>query len=696
MSSSFFIIFFSLYRSGNIILLILHNCLYVYLSFFRHFFRFFLHNLLFDFVKFLAFYENRSFSLWIFSFSIYRKTLLFYNRRQSHFASKGELKMNVRKKFPAIFQYLPRFTSSLASQLTVIILLISFPTLVFTLFTLRQQSAMTREELVDGSFDSTVQIANQINSELKSYAAISNLFYLDDSLNAALLDYRDGRITATQVRPLIYDISNHYNTGMSGRSFSVLVVAEDGTSFGNALFGSQNFHLNLSQRDWYSTLFATTQTRQLWVKDSYLDSLFSTNGYPNIYLVRKLHDRQDWSDAGTLILMISELEIERIYSNYVSNQQSLFILGRDMQIVSSIDNLQVRSFPEDVQPQLLSYSGSFCPAGLEQVGLITYYTIGSPQWKLVYCHDTASILHPFESRHFQYLVLMAVCLVVSVILTTLVVRHYISPIKTLREQMDEVQKGNLDSHLPITANNEIGQLTAHFNLMQDSINLLMQRLVEESEAKRSAEIKALQSQINPHFLYNTLASLRFMIFSGDKERADNIVVSLIHLMKNALSNSQRFVTIDMELRLLDDYIRIQQYTFAHPFAVEIDVTAEVRRCYTIKLLLQPIVENAIFHGLKPKAANCLLQITGRCGEDCVDLYIRDNGVGFDPGQTAPKTSPISTGIGLSNVNERIQLYFGKHYGAYITSVPGTGTEVHIHLPKLKEEEDCKPYEDSDR
>ena len=438
------------------------------------------------------------------------------------------------------------------------------------------------------------------------------------------------------------------------------------------------------------------RVRQLWVKDSYLDSLFSANGYPNIYLVRKLHDRQDWSDAGTLILMISELEIERIYSSYVSDQQSLFILGRDMQTVSSIDNLQVRSFPEDVQTQLLSYSGSFSPAGLEQVGLITYYTIGSPQWKLVYCHDTASILHPFESSHFQYLLLMAVCLVVSVILTTLVVRHYISPIKTLREQMDEVQKGNLDSHLPITANNEIGQLTAHFNLMQDSINLLMQRLVEESEAKRSAEIKALQSQINPHFLYNTLASLRFMIFSGDKERADNIVVSLIHLMKNALSNSQRFVTIDMELRLLDDYIRIQQYTFAHPFAVEIDVTAEVRRCYTIKLLLQPIVENAIFHGLKPKATDCLLQIVGRCGGDCVDLYIRDNGVGFDPEQTAPKASPISTGIGLSNVNERIHLHFGKHYGAHITSAPGAGTEVHIHLPKLKEEEDCKPYEDSDR
>ena len=596
--------------------------------------------------------------------------------------------MNVRKKFPAIFQYLPRFTSSLASQLTVIILLISFPTLVFTLFTLRQQSAMTREELVDGSFDSTVQIANQINSELKSYAAISNLFYLDDSLNAALLDYRDGRITATQVRPLIYDISNHYNTGMSGRSFSVLVVAEDGTSFGNALFGSQNFHLNLSQRDWYSTLFATTQTRQLWVKDSYLDSLFSTNGYPNIYLVRKLHDRQDWSDAGTLILMISELEIERIYSNYVSNQQSLFILGRDMQIVSSIDNLQVRSFPEDVQPQLLSYSGSFCPAGLEQVGLITYYTIGSPQWKLVYCHDTASILHPFESRHFQYLVLMAVCLVVSVILTTLVVRHYISPIKTLREQMDEVQKGNLDSHLPITANNEIGQLTAHFNLMQDSINLLMQRLVEESEAKRSAEIKALQSQINPHFLYNTLDSIRWIAVIQKNSGIVKMVTALSGLLKNMAKGFNEKVTLQKELDFLGDYVTIEKVKYVELFDLEVRVDEpELYEALVIKLTLQPLVENAIFNGIEPGGKHGTILIHAYREGDVFIIKVRDNGVGIAREKMASilnhtekvKGSSMS-GIGLPNVDRRIKLNYGEEYGLTIESQEGEFTEITIKMP----------------
>lgn len=604
--------------------------------------------------------------------------------------------MQILKKFPSLLRYTQRYTSSLVAQLTFpMILLITFPTLVFTTFTLRQQSAITRDEIVSTSYDATVQLADQINSELKSYNSISNLFYLDESLTRVLSQYRDGQLTAEAAQPLIRDISDRYNAGMSTRSFSVLVVAEDGTAFGNALFGEDLCQLTLPRRDWYQSLFSTTQTRQLWVQDSYLDARFSVNGYPNLYLVRKIHDREDWSNLGTLVLIVSELEIEHIYSSYVSDQQSLFILDRDLQLISSMNNLALGPFSQDTQDQLFGYSGTFYPASSQGDSLLTFCTIDSSQWKLVYCNNIASTLHLYEKSHWQYLVLMAVCLVVSVLLSTLVVKHYISPIKTLREQMDEVQKGNLDEHLPVVVNNEIGQLTAHFNLMQDSIHLLMQRLVEESEAKRNAELKALQSQINPHFLYNTLASIRFMIFSGEKQSADDVVVSLIHLMKNALSNSQRFVTIEMELRRLDDYIRIQKYTFAQPFDVEIDVPPEVRSCYIIKLLLQPIVENAIFHGLKPKATDCQLRIIGRCEDDAINIFIRDNGVGFDPSRAERTSSPLSAGIGLSNVNDRIQLYFGKRYGARITSTPGQGTEVYIHLPKLREEEDCKPYEHPD-
>ena len=305
-------------------------------------------------------------------------------------------------------------------------------------------------------------------------------------------------------------------------------------------------------------------------------------------------------------------------------------------------------------------------------------------------------MQPYRKAEQGYILLMCICLTVSVILSIVMVKRYISPIKTLREQMDEVQKGNLESHIPVVGNNEIGQLTAHFNLMQDSIHLLMQRLIEESEAKRDAEIKALQSQINPHFLYNTLASVRYMIFSGKRENADTIVVSLIHLLKNALSDSCRFVTVDMELRLLDDYIRIQQYTFAEPFQVETDVAPEIRDCYMIKLLLQPIVENAIFHGLKPKGTDCLLQIIGRVEADGIDLIIRDNGVGYDPEHPAPSASRLSNGIGIKNVNDRVQRYFGAHYGIHVTSAIGAGTEVRLHLPRLETEEDCKVYEHSDR
>lgn len=601
--------------------------------------------------------------------------------------------MDIRKHFPSLFRHVQKFTSSLVSQLTfMMFLLISIPTLIFTTLTLQQQSNMTRKELVEQSYDSTIQMADQINSELKSYLSISNLFYLDDSLSIILQDYQSGLLTAAEAREPLYDISNRYNAGMSNRAFSVLVAAEDGTLFGNTFFGKKAASLSLEDRDWYHVLLSSTQTRQLWVRDPYLDSLFSSNGYSNIYLVRKLHNHQDWSNIGTLILIISELEIEQVYSSYVSNQQSLFILDRDMQVISSMDNLSVQASLEDFQSQLLSYSGTFTPSNQGRAGLVTHYTINTPQWKLVCYYDTASFMHPFEKSQRQYLLLMAVCLIVAAVLSALIIQHYLSPIRTLREQMDEVQKGNLESHLPIVVNNEIGQLTAHFNLMQDSIQLLMQRLIEESEAKRNAEIKALQSQINPHFLYNTLAAVRFMIFSGEKESADKVVVSLSHLMKNALSNSQRFITIDMELRLLDDYIRIQQYTFTHPFDVEIDVAPEIRNYYTIKLLLQPIVENAIFHGLKPRGTDCLLQIIGRSAEGDIDLIIRDNGVGITPRQAGTSLTPPGHGIGLQNVNDRIQLYFGKHYGVNILSTPGKGTEVRVHLPKLKQEEDCKPYE----
>ena len=148
-----------------------------------------------------------------------------------------------------MLRYTQRYTSNLVAQLTFpMILLITFPALVFTTFSLRQQSAITRDEMVSSAYDATVQLADQINSELKSYSSISNLFYLDSTLASTLLDYRDGVLTAEDAYPLIREISDRYNAGISNRSFSVLVVANDGTAFGNALFGEDFCHLALSAK----------------------------------------------------------------------------------------------------------------------------------------------------------------------------------------------------------------------------------------------------------------------------------------------------------------------------------------------------------------------------------------------------------------------------------------------------------------
>ena len=138
---------------------------------------------------------------------------------------------------------------------------------------------------------------------MKSYTSVSNLFYLDDALNQALLDYQEGRLTIQEGQQLIRRVSSRYNAATSGGlGFSVLTVAEDGTTFGNALITKEPFVLPLMERDWYQELFAT-QTRQLWIKDAYLDHFFSNNGYDNIYLVRKLHNRQNWRSNGFTAVM---------------------------------------------------------------------------------------------------------------------------------------------------------------------------------------------------------------------------------------------------------------------------------------------------------------------------------------------------------------------------------------------------------
>ena len=182
-----------------------------------------------------------------------------------------------------------------------------------------------------------------------------------------------------------------------------------------------------------------------------------------------------------------------------------------------------------------------------------------------------------------------------------------------------------------------------------------------------------------------------------------MVTALAKLFRRSLSKGKNIITVADELEHVRNYLTSQKIRYRNKCSYDITAEPGTLSCQTIKLIVQPLVENAIYHGMEFMDGDGEIHI--RAYRKGKDLYIDvvDNGLGMPQEQAdalltedTGKVRGKGSGIGLKNVQERIQLYFGKHYGAYITSVPGTGTEVHIHLPKLKEEEDCKPYEDSDR
>ena len=225
--------------------------------------------------------------------------------------------------------------------------------------------------------------------------------------------------------------------------------------------------------------------------------------------------------------------------------------------------------------------------------------------------------------------------------------------------------------------------------MAGQIRLLMQDIVREQEATRKQEFDTLQSQINPHFLYYTLDIIVWMIENEQKTEAVKVVTALARFFRISLSRGKSLITVKDELEHVRNYLMIQQMRFKNKFTYTIESDDEVLELASLKLMLQPLVENAIYHGMEFKDGDGIIEIKAEQKEDGLWFTVLDNGLGMTEEQVenlltdhAHVSSKRGSGIGVKNVNERIRLYFGNEYGLYIESEPDEGTTIRIHLPAV--------------
>ena len=261
------------------------------------------------------------------------------------------------------------------------------------------------------------------------------------------------------------------------------------------------------------------------------------------------------------------------------------------------------------------------------------------------------------------------------------------PIRKLSEVTDQVAKGDLTVRSDVRTGAEVSVLSDSLNTMIDKIDELLEQVKKEQVRLRKAEFELLQSQINPHFLYNTLDAIVWLAEAGEQKKVVSMVGSLSDFFRTSLNQGKDIITIKEELQHSRSYLEIQQMRYQDILNYEIDVPEELHRYLIPKITIQPLVENALYHGIKNKRGPGRIVISGRKEEDFLILQIEDNGIGMRKerldqvkegmNQKIPTEKDI---YGLYNVNERIRLNFGEKYGLSIESTYGEGTVVSIILP----------------
>ena len=285
--------------------------------------------------------------------------------------------------------------------------------------------------------------------------------------------------------------------------------------------------------------------------------------------------------------------------------------------------------------------------------------------------------------------LLAVVVLGAALLTSWLLFRFLGrPLRGLASAMESFESdADHFAHKPVGGTREVQELSDSFEHMVLRIQELMTTVREEEINLRKTELKALQAQINPHFLYNTLDSIAWMCEQGRNADAVRMVHALARLFRISISRGHELIPIAKEIEHAESYLQIQMYRYKNQFTYDFDVDPDCLGYYCNKITLQPIIENSINHGLDLMVDEGRIDVLVRQDGDDIVFSVRDNGVGMSEEQIEAimQHGPTDrTGIGIKNVNDRLKIYFGKSYGLHITSEPDIGTCVEIRMPKIKE------------
>lgn len=429
------------------------------------------------------------------------------------------------------------------------------------------------------------------------------------------------------------------------------------------------------------------EPRKLHYQLDYSTLDHESNGEAVVVASKALIEQVSGDYYGVLYFAMREADFRKNYSGFTSKGNDVLLINADGAVISS--NLSDRLGAEEME--LLSYAQLIEQQGAKYLNvewnnrqhLILSTYMPNYDLYLVNIIDKRFVLSQMLNVKTVALICIAI-VIISLIIVFITSRRITRSLTLLARQMSRVTKRNFGNYITVKGSNEIVEVGKAYNLMLDELNEYIEELLKTQKEQRNAELSALQMQINPHFLYNTLASVKILVQQGNKEKASATINALIELLQNTISNASETITVEQELVNLKNYVFINHVRYGDNIHVSYFVDEQCHHIHLPKLIIQPFIENAFFHAFQGRTNGYIYVMISRNGGNLV-CEIVDNGVGFEPSKLEnhkknEASSHFFSGIGVRNVNDRLELLYGEGYGVNIVSNQGEGTRITITIP----------------
>jgi two-component system sensor histidine kinase YesM len=542
------------------------------------------------------------------------------------------------------------------------------------------------------------QVNLNLDSYLRSMMRVSNTVYYQVIKDLDLADGADDALT--DALDLLYENDRD-------SLVSLAVFSQEGSLIAATPLSELKPSVTPAREEWFTV--AMDRIENLHFSTPHVQNLFSDPDYRYRWVVSLSRQveltRNGVIEGGVLLVDMNFSGIEQLCKDVElsSGQGYLYLVDSAGEIIyHPRQQLIYAGLLEENNLTAAAYAdGSHTETFQGQRRQVTVKTVGYTGWKLVG-------VVPEETGSYSQILLFVLFLVCFTILLLVFVNLRLAawitaPMKKLDRAVKELETGRQQVDFDAGGPYEVEHLSHSIQSMVSTMRHLMEDIIQQEEEKRRSELDVLQSQINPHFLYNTLDSVVWMTENGRTEDAVTMLTALARFFRISLSRGSNIIPLSDELEHARYYLTIQKMRYKNKFSADIQADDGVESLYTIKLIIQPILENAIYHGMTFADGDGEIAIHAfREGGDVI-IEVADNGPGMprevvegllDPGAQPAASSAKGSGIGFRNVHQRIRLTFGEPYGLTIFSEPDDGTTVRIRLPALDEEQ-AKPYRKED-